>query len=769
MARIRITIEIDTDGDDNTVVVRTSGSAEDVTVDVDEGGPRAFSAGGPAAPPSSATGSATSSATPTAVVAAISAEGLMGAIGIHEDQPLAFGGADPAEARRVMEAAAAALRKDARTEADLAALSAGLQYLEDLGDAEAIERVTRYVLGEPEEPEDDEPLAFAVKPLKDEELQRARMLGVPAPEDFRDPPRGWYKSKDAAARGLRKVFEAEERAGAPNAELGNPSLDTWFSYVGGSDVPGHPPEPPTYDVERPESLSQLRAALGKAGVRHCRVVGGGHDSSTIAYPPPGELLLSLHGLEDLDLAPGVAGSTPQGAPTFVREDAPSWGDDWRRARVPAGISVQRVKAKYLTSLMFDQLGGYDQQTLWGAVCTGTHGSGMGQGPLCDYICSVDMMIVQPDGQGGRRVRPVRIEAADGPTDAAAFRADPKLADWLLVQDDAFFDAVRVSFGCMGVVFALTVWTRLRYGLRETRLRDRISPTGLQAEIRREFRDFEGNQEHGGPVSAGRFQLEYVVNTYQSDDGKHGIVRNKRTVIPYTEQLEGRRDQPKLLKNQKKAGPSAVAGRVWKFSGLLGPQAFQSVALDNTAHKDPIEFRGQDALYLGVGRWATAPASEVAFPAARVEDALNNLDRRLRRLHQGQGSYRLTSPPGLRFVRPSKALLAPQFGSPAGDIDVWAMIECASPLYLPGQEEVLSVCEHVLVDLGGRPHWGQTHAVGSTHLDHWPAANVETWLSVLERLDPLAFFDNAFTDKIGIRRRSREVEPRPFPGGGAPVA
>ena len=108
------------------------------------------------------------------------------------------------------------------------------------------------------------------------------------------------------------------------------------------------------------------------------------------------------------------------------------------------------------------MGGYDAQTVAGVISTSTHGSGIGLGPLPDFIHSLDVVAA-----GGRLHR---IERAGGPTDAAAFtRAQP---DVELHQDDHWFDAAVVGMGCMGVVYSAAIEVTDAYWLKEVReLRD----------------------------------------------------------------------------------------------------------------------------------------------------------------------------------------------------------------------------------------------------------------------------------------------------------
>ena len=140
--------------------------------------------------------------------------------------------------------------------------------------------------------------------------------------------------------------------------------------------------------------------------------------------------------------------------------------DWdgpRLERAEAGMRLRELNQVLARKgLALQQMGGYDAQTIAGVISTSTHGSGIGLGPLPDFIHSLDIVAA-----GGRLHR---IERAGGPTDAAAFtRARP---DVELHQDDHWFDAAVVGMGCMGVVYSAAIEVTDAYWLKEVReLRD----------------------------------------------------------------------------------------------------------------------------------------------------------------------------------------------------------------------------------------------------------------------------------------------------------
>ena len=111
------------------------------------------------------------------------------------------------------------------------------------------------------------------------------------------------------------------------------------------------------------------------------------------------------------------------------------------------------------------MGGYNGQTVAGALCTGTHGSGIGIPALYGVIASIWLVVLGGDGQPELRI----VEPSEGLTDPAAL---PLLEEGDLpvriIRDDAVFSTVCVGMGWMGVVYAMTLRVAPRYWLHQVR-------------------------------------------------------------------------------------------------------------------------------------------------------------------------------------------------------------------------------------------------------------------------------------------------------------
>lgn len=156
------------------------------------------------------------------------------------------------------------------------------------------------------------------------------------------------------------------------------------------------------EVRRPESAGALRALV--AGSAKVRALGSGHSFNEIADPGPDGVLLSLAALPaeaDVD----TAARTVRG------------GGGVRYAELARRVHAHGLALPNMASL--------PHISVAGSVATGTHGSGVANGPLASAV------------------REVELVTADGTSATIA-------------RGDARFDGAVTSLGALGVVTALTL-------------------------------------------------------------------------------------------------------------------------------------------------------------------------------------------------------------------------------------------------------------------------------------------------------------------------
>ena len=156
------------------------------------------------------------------------------------------------------------------------------------------------------------------------------------------------------------------------------------------------------ELRRPVSLDATRALV--AASARVRVLGSGHSFNEIADPGADGVLLSI-----ADLPPVIDVDTAA-----------------RTVRVSGGVRyAELARAVHAHGLALPNMASLPHISVAGSVATGTHGSGVGNGPLSSAV------------------REVELVTADGSTLTVG-------------RDDERFGGAVTSLGALGVVTALTL-------------------------------------------------------------------------------------------------------------------------------------------------------------------------------------------------------------------------------------------------------------------------------------------------------------------------
>ncbi|MEU8455193.1 FAD-binding protein [Streptomyces griseoaurantiacus] len=156
------------------------------------------------------------------------------------------------------------------------------------------------------------------------------------------------------------------------------------------------------ELHRPRSLDALRAVVADSA--RLRVLGSGHSFNEIAEPGADGVLLSLDAL-----------------PSEVAVDTAA-----RTVRVGGGVRyAELARVVHAHGLALPNMASLPHISVAGSVATGTHGSGVANGPLA------------------AAVREVELVTAEGST-------------LVVGRDDPRFDGMVTSLGALGVVTALTL-------------------------------------------------------------------------------------------------------------------------------------------------------------------------------------------------------------------------------------------------------------------------------------------------------------------------
>jgi hypothetical protein len=409
---------------------------------------------------------------------------------------------------------------------------------------------------------------------------------------------------------------------------------------------------------------------------------------------------------------------------------------WRRprpavplVRIAAGARIRHLNtALARAGLAFTNLGGYDGQTIVGAISTSTHGSGTQFGPLGDGVHSLDLVTT-----GGAVYR---LEPTSGITDPALFERRHG-GTIKLVQDDDTFWSVVVSLGCMGVIHSVVMQVSPAFRLRERR---RL----------RSWREVRAELATEAPLNKFR-NYEVLVNPYRRRDDDYTCLVTERDVAPPDAKRvplpSGRRyaESITFLASTQDELLTAI-----KQQPRLLPTVLE-LGLGALVSDETLE---ESFLIYNVGKINTADvvSGEYFYPLRGgvflrgIDQMLAMVERNIRR-----GIYQ-TSPLAIRFVGPSNAPLSMTRRERHCTIEMSLFREA------PGAIQALLDYERACIDLGGRPHWGQLHLL--TGEPGWLRSaypGLDAWMQAYQSFNSKGVFNNHFTDRLGL---SMPMETRP---------
>jgi L-gulono-1,4-lactone dehydrogenase len=477
-------------------------------------------------------------------------------------------------------------------------------------------------------------------------------------------------------------------------------------------------------IWEPANLSDLMAIVREAAAKtlKVKVVGAGHSSSDIMLTD--DYMVDIRKLNRfldnslLDLNPGHQ-------------------NDTNLVFVEAGTHLFQLnklldgKGKALINM-----GAYTGQTLAGVISTSTHGSGITLGAFPAYVRSVilvdengDLFQIERGGEDAISKGPARISGQ---------------VPVKLVTDDHHFNAVVVSMGCIGVIYALVLEVTQRYQLKETR---RFS---TWSEVKNEIdqQDLLKNNRH----------VEVLVSPYAFTKNEHKCLVTERNI------------------NDKERKSLLPRGhRKWFFEILLfiipDPviDFFMRLIINHFPKQVPMMIQGMFAsltdrnyidksfrvLDLGRANNLSAYAMELTFPAEKFTAAVDAILGLSANSVKEGGQY-LTGPVALRFVKTNPFFLSMQY---AEQKDAFVcMIEFPTVRGSLGGYELLSRIESAMRVFDSRPHWGQVNHVGGEGKEAlgklYPRFG--EWLNVYRHYCKAGRFQNNFTRRCGI-----EVEVNPL--------
>ena len=475
--------------------------------------------------------------------------------------------------------------------------------------------------------------------------------------------------------------------------------ETWSNYVGTQVA-----QP--VRIECPTSLRELKDVLAAA------------DAAQLPIRAVG----SHHAWSDAALTDGVAIETTRLLDSVRPVDRATLRDPAQAdplVWVPGGMTIAALnEALDELDLALINMGGYDGQTLAGAISTSTHGSGLRLGSFPAFVEA--LVIVKSDGTV------VQIEKSHGPTDRAKFKPGTDL-DVSLEQHDALFNATVVGMGCFGVILTVMLRVRPQYRLKEVR------HIATWRAVRQEIRA-------GLPDSARH--VEVWINPHARGSDHTCLV----TLRDITEESPGGHRPFGSLFGEFLASSSAADDVLaWLFNTFprLAPNLIDN-ALNALEQETPYIAASPTIFNVGASNDFAAVCSELGVDLDRHVEAADAM-LVLARQSQDQEIFQ-SGPIVLRYVAPSPGFLSMQPGPTC-------MIELPMLRDVFASSELLWRYEQLLTrDFKARPHWGQLNFLTGSHdmlRRLYGERPVDDWLQVFRTFNPREAFRSRFTDRVGF--------------------
>jgi predicted acylesterase/phospholipase RssA len=456
----------------------------------------------------------------------------------------------------------------------------------------------------------------------------------------------------------------------------------------------------------PTTLPELKDAMKQAKANGQRIKAIGADYAFSEVLDTDGIQISMQNLNDISPTDHTVLKDPTMADNLIEFEAGATID-------------QLTTALWAQDKALLNQPGYEKLSYVGVASCGGHGSGIALGPLTEEICAIHLLTFE-DGE----LKQLRLEPTNGITDPVEFGKNGN--GFELRQDNDTFNAVKVSMGCMGVIYSVIVRTQPSFYLEELRTMRHWSE--LRNELPAKLAD------------ATIHSIHVWLNPYEVN-GDHSCVLTeyRRTTKPAT----GTRGFGATFIWDKELAPLLL----WimkNFPDRLGPMLDSSLGL--MVDDGPVIMPCYEALNFGMPNEVHVEASNCGIPAVNAIDAADKLFA-LFHARFATGAY-VTCPPGFRFTNSTDALLAPQHGHAA------CMIELPLVFGTTNSMDTLSAFHDTLwKECAGRPHWGQRLSLNfdaQTVRDMYPTT-FSTFASVFNQLND-GTFDGPLTERLKLRNQ-----------------
>ncbi len=349
-------------------------------------------------------------------------------------------------------------------------------------------------------------------------------------------------------------------------------------------------------------------------------------------------------------------------------------------------------------LAMANMGDIDAQTISGAICTGTHGTGAGLGGIATQVEALELV-----------------------------RADGSLLSVSATSDTELLHAARVSIGALGVISTVTLRCVPAFRLAAD---ERAMATD---EVLERFDEFAAANDH----------FEFYWFPY----GRNALVkRNNRIVGPGCGAA---------------SALSAPAGRpasltpppMPRWRGFLEYEVMENAAFGALCRAG----RAVPSLVRPLGKLASATLSARSYSAGSHQVFVTP-----RRVRFAESEYAVPRESALAVLaelrravpRLSQPVMFPVEVRVAAADDVWLSTAYGrDTAYIAihqyagmAHEEYFAAFESITASVGGRPHWGKMHTLDASRLEElYP--RFADFLRVRDEADPERRFANPYLDQV----------------------
>lgn len=481
--------------------------------------------------------------------------------------------------------------------------------------------------------------------------------------------------------------------------------------------------------------------------RSVRAVGHGCSYSDISMSEKGTILKS-------DLLDGLDNDWN---PSFLRDDLNL--DKEAYVSVKAGTFISNLNSHLETlGKAMTVLGGADVQTVGGVISTATHGSGYNYGAICDYVHSI--VLVKEDGTV------LRIERTEGITNPKLFKDTSKYGA-KLVSDDTIFNAVLVSFGCMGVIYSVVLKVEPKpFKLLENRyiktwkeIKDSLFPNSHNYKNYSHFRHFEFAINPYREKGSTTYENNVCCLTTLEETTKARISNNEKRRNFFYDLASDLNSSPEIIYGPMNANPAGIPSTLTFALKHMKDNEKENGGGYIDKSYNIFNKRMGSLVEKGTG-------IEVIVPINKGIEALQGLLKKIEDLSRGfdksKNGLFLTAPIAVRFVKSSKALMSMFYHEDESkvfmvmEIPVISFRKIFNDDFLYKKDiEILLVIQRFFIEnqkeYEARLHWGLSFKddLTKSYAEQAYGKNYEQFKEVYQSINPNGGFRNAFTARLGL--------------------